>query len=420
MMNAKANLRVDITIVGAGLVGLAAAVALSQAGYSVALVDSAQSVQLPDALPVIDQNAAQDWDQRIYAISPRNAQWLASLGVWQLLNPARIGEMQAMEIWGDATQTPLHLLASDVNADHLGFIVEENAVKQALMQRVEALTVHTLFDCPCAKLNVSAHRAVLQLDNWQDLNNQQDLYAQQVIESALLLAADGANSWVRQQLDIGVQQKPYEQTAVVANFVAEKSHANIARQWFMQDASGASCILAWLPLPDNKISIVWSVSTQYAEILLKLTAEEFTQQVMTAGNAILGEFKLMAMPAAFPLVLKKADVLTQGCAVLVGDAAHRIHPMAGQGVNLGFRDIMDLLEVLNTKNPYQPVCDRALLKRYTRMRKADMLNMLMLTDGLYYLFESHSGIVQKLRSWGFSAAKYPAIKKMLVAHAIAL
>lgn len=404
MTNIEANLQSDITIVGAGLVGMAAAVALRQTGYSVTLVDS----QHPVKSDASSQSNAQDWDQRIYAISPRNAQWLTSLGTWQLLDSTRIGEMQGMEIWDDVSHAPLALSASDANAEHLGFIVEESALKQALMRRVEALGVHTCFESSCAKLNASAHQATLHLANAQ------------VITSELLLAADGANSWVRQKLGIGVQQRPYHQTAIVANFEVEKSHANIARQWFTQNADGESCILAWLPLPDNKISIVWSVSTQYAETLLKLTGTEFTQQVMAAGGNLLGEFKLMGSPAAFPLILKKSEVLTQDCVVLMGDAAHRIHPMAGQGVNLGFRDVMDWLEILATKNPYQSLHDSCLLKRYSRMRKADMLNMLMLTDGLYYLFESHQHILEKIRRWGFSMTKSKIAKKTLVANAIAL
>ncbi len=289
MRNIDAHLQSDITIVGAGLVGMAAAVALRQAGYSVTLVDS----QHPVKLDASSQSNVQDWDQRIYAISPRNVQWLASLGAWQLLDLTRIGEMQGMEIWEDVSHAPLVLSASDANAEHLGFIVEESALKQALMRRVEALGVHTCFESSCAKLNASAHQATLHLANAQ------------VITSELLLAADGANSWVRQKLGIGVQQRPYHQTAIVANFEVEKSHANIARQWFTQNADGESCILAWLPLPDNKISIVWSVSTQYAETLLNLTNAEFAKQVMVTGGNLLGEFKLMGSPAAFPLILKK-------------------------------------------------------------------------------------------------------------------
>lgn len=394
------KLDTDVTIVGAGLVGMSAAIALTKLGYSVALVDGQDPVQTGFDV--------QAWDQRIYAISPRNAEWLASLGVWQLLDTARIGEIEAMDIWENPERASLQLLASDVNADYLGFVLEESTLKRALGKCVEGLGVKTLFGVSFAALKVDARQSLLYLENGD------------VIESQLLLAADGANSWVRQQLGIAVQQKPYHQTAVVANFEVEKTHANIARQWFLPDTTGASSILAWLPLPDNKISIVWSVSTQCAKDLLKLTSEEFTQRVVVAGNNLLGEFKLMNKPEAFPLMLKTPSVLTQDCVVLVGDAAHRIHPMAGQGVNLGFRDVIDLLAILSAKNPYQPLRDPSLLKRYTRMRKADVLNMLMLTDGLYYLFESNYAVVEKIRRWGFSMSQSSIVKKTLVENAIAL
>jgi ubiquinone biosynthesis UbiH/UbiF/VisC/COQ6 family hydroxylase len=390
----------DVTIVGAGLVGMSAAIALTKLGYSVALVDGQDPVQTGFDV--------QAWDQRIYAISPRNAEWLANLGMWQLLDTARIGEIEAMDIWENPERASLQLLASDVNADYLGFVLEESTLKRALGKCVEDLGVKTLFGVSCAALKVDARQSLLHLENGD------------VIESQLLLAADGANSWVRQQLGIAVQKKPYYQTAVVANFEVEKPHANIARQWFLPDTTGASSILAWLPLPDNKISIVWSVSTQCANDLLKLASGEFTQLVMVAGANLLGDFKLMNKPAAFPLILKTPSVLTQDCVVLVGDAAHRIHPMAGQGVNLGFRDVIDLLSILSLKNSYQPLHDASLLKRYTRMRKADVLNMLMLTDGLYYLFESNYAVVEKIRRWGFSMSQSSIVKKTLVENAIAL
>jgi 2-octaprenylphenol hydroxylase len=390
----------DVTIVGAGLVGMSAAIALTKLGCSVALVDGQDPIQTGFDV--------QAWDQRIYAISPRNAEWLASLGVWQLLDTARIGEIEAMDIWENPERASLQLLASDVNADYLGFVLEESTLKRALGKCVEDLGVKTLFGVSCAALKVDARQSLLHLENGD------------VIEGQLLLAADGANSWVRQQLGIAVQKKPYYQTAVVANFEVEKPHANIARQWFLPDTTGASSILAWLPLPDNKISIVWSVSTQCANDLLKLTSGEFTQLVMVTGANLLGNFKLMNKPAAFPLILKTPSVLTQDCVVLVGDAAHRIHPMAGQGVNLGFRDVIDLLSILSVKNSYQPLHDASLLKRYTRMRKADVLNMLMLTDGLYYLFESDYALVKKIRRWGFSMSQNSIVKKTLVENAIAL
>ena len=398
-------LRTDVAIVGAGLVGLAAAVAVHQAGFSVVLVDSTNPA---------DANLADDtWDTRIYAISPKNAQWLEDLGVWPLMNQSRIGQMQSMEIFGEADsskgkQEPITLSANDVNADCLGYIVESKSLMQALLKQVETLGIQTRFDSPCEAVNNTPDKAVLHLPH------------QQLIESTLLLAADGSHSWIRQQLNMPMQQKSYEQTAIVANFTATKAHGNIARQWFAQDAENHNSILAWLPLPDNTISIVWSVSTNYADELLRLSVDEFTNTVKLAGNGILGDFKLLSPAMGFPLSLQKTSTLAQNSVILVGDAAHQVHPMAGQGVNLGFRDVVDLLDILKTKSQYQPLNDSSLLKRYTRTRKVDILNMVLLTDTLYHLFKSQNAAIKTVRSWGLAATKQQAIKKLLVSNAVSL
>lgn len=392
-------IKTDVAIIGAGLVGLAAAVAMQQAGQSVAIVDA--------KTPANIQLAENTWDTRIYAISPRNAAWLRELGVWQDLNPARIGHMQAMEIFGDTTLAPIHLLADDVNADDLGFIVEAGALSQALLKQVESLGIQRLFNAPCKTIQTAENSTTLTLENGQ------------VITSTLLIAADSSQSWVRQQLNLPLRHKSYQQSAIVANFIVEKSHGNIARQWF-SILEGKNSILAWLPLPDNTISIVWSVSTKVAETLLLLNDDEFTEKVQNAGGAVLGDLNLIGARAVFPLVMQKADDYTQQSVVFMGDAAHKIHPMAGQGVNLGFRDVMDFMHILKNKNPYQAVNDASLLKSYARKRKVDMLNMLLLTDGLYQLFESQNKVIKKVRHWGMSATNLKVIKKMLVENAIAL
>lgn len=400
-----ANIHADVTVVGAGLVGLAAGLALQHLGLDVVLIDEHAQVEAKyDDL---------SWDQRIYAISPSNANWLKDLGVWQHLNLARVTQVQTMQIWGDATPTPLDLSAEEVNADAMAFIVEERALKQALLQQVRQQALRILFGVKPHNVNILPNQAQLTLDNAQ------------VVQSALLLAADGANSWVRQQSNIAVTEKDYQQTAIVANFCTAKPHAGIARQWFRQEAlstdSNTHCgILAWLPLPDHKISIVWSVPTDYAHTLMQLDDVAFTQQVMQAGNSVLGEMTLLGERAAFPLVLKKADTLAQNTLVLIGDAAHRIHPMAGQGVNLGFRDVIDLTNILRHKNRYQALHDASLLKQYIRVRKADVLNMVSLTSGLYHLFESNNAVAQKVRNWGLMTTNHSAIKKTLVRRAIAL
>lgn len=402
------TLNTDIAIVGAGLVGLAAAVALHQAGFDVTIVDQQRVVNHG---PLADGES--DWDQRIYAISPANARWLTSLGAWPLLDQSRIGEMQSMEIYGDTAASVLSLRAEDANADDLGFIVEERALKNALLHRVQACGIRTLFGVACTSLTSFAERSVLCLSDGQ------------TVDSKLLIAADGVNSWVRQQLHIAVNQKPYHQTAIVANFTTEKPHGNIARQWFRRETwphnDADRCgILAWLPLPGNTISIVWSAPTAMAHELLGMGAQAFCSEVQRAGNAALGQLTMIGQPAAFPLTLKTSEDFVHHSIVLAGDAAHRIHPMAGQGVNLGFRDIVDLVDILNTRHPYQPINDMCLLKRYTRVRKSDLSNMLMLTNGLYHLFDSSNPVVKKLRNWGLSATNQQMLTKLLVKEAIAL
>ena len=154
--------------------------------------------------------------------------------------------------------------------------------------------------------------------------------------------------------------------------------------------------------------------------MLKLSGCDFTERVMEAGGNLLGGFKLQGSLAAFPLNLQKTNNLVQDCVVLIGDAAHQVHPMAGQGVNLGFRDVVDLVEILKNKHAFQSLNDANLLRQYVRIRKADNFKMMLLTDGLYQLFESQNRVVKLARRWGFSQTKHQAVKKLLVANAVAL
>lgn len=397
----------DIAIVGAGLVGLAASIALSKLGYSVTIIDA------KDPCKAASNSSAASWDQRIYAISPNNAAWLKELGAWQQLDSSRIGEMQVMEIWGDAADQPLTLSADDANAENLGFIVENSALMQTLLSQIQANSINTIFGARGDSLIFNRNTGTgsdvsIKLDNGETL------------KAKLLLAADGAHSWVRQQLNVHTQQKHYHQHAVVANFECERSHGNIARQWFAKDAGGENSILAWLPLPDDRISIVWSVSDLIAESLMQLSVDEFTQRVAQAGNNILGGMSLITEPASFPLLMQQSTGMAQDNVVLMGDAAHQIHPMAGQGVNLGFRDVIGLVETLNSKRAIQSIADPTLLRSYERKRKNDAAKMLLLTDGLFKLFGSQNRIALLTRNRGLSVIGQTWIKKILVENAVSL
>ena len=407
-----ASLRVDVTVVGAGLVGLAAALACHQAGYSVALLDSGPGQTQPqvnaDANSLWNANSQSDtssqWDARIYAISPNNAKWLADLGAWPLLDKARLGQINAMQIFADGV--PLSLEAEDESADCLAYVLESRALAQALYERVSMTGMPVLFNLGCVAFD--SITTTLQLAD------------KRTIQSGLVIAADGSQSWLRQQLGIAVQKKSYAQLGIVANFSVELDHAQVARQWFTGDRQDGGKILAWLPLSNKTVSIVWSVPLAYANELLALSPTAFTKAVMQAGGQALGDMRLLSPPVAFPLSRQTCERTVQDGVVLVGDAAHQIHPMAGQGVNLGFRDVIDLLASWQAKNSYQSLADSSLLKAYTRRRKADVLSMQLLTDGLFQVFASANPVLNSIRKTAWQLANQGLIKKTLLALALKL
>jgi ubiquinone biosynthesis UbiH/UbiF/VisC/COQ6 family hydroxylase len=235
------------------------------------------------------------------------------------------------------------------------------------------------------------------------------------LSAKLIVAADGGSSWTRGQAGITAQAHEYEQMGVVANFETELPHQHIARQWFSADG-----VLAWLPLPGNRISIVWSTSNNHAEHLQGLEAEDLVAEVAEAGKKMLGNMRLITPAVAFPLALQTAQQLVKPRLVLIGDAAHLLHPLAGQGVNLGFRDAIALVQTLLGRKPMQDIGNMMLLRRYERARKTDMMAMQYMTHGLHSLFASQQPMVNKLRNWGLALTnRQVALKKYLIKQAIA-
>ncbi len=381
----------DIVIVGAALVGASAAVTLAKQGFKVALVDrKSPLVALANA----------EWDSRIYAISPGNADWLKDLGVWQRMDAERVTPIAEMQIWGDAIAEALNFNAEDTFANNLGYILESSALEQALWDELQTLDVDISIGYEATLFEANEQGASLQLSDGRQL------------KAKLMIAADGGNSWLREQAGLTQQKTVYEHVGVVANFEVELPHQHIARQWFVDDG-----VMAWLPSAGNRISMVFS--TKHSQNLMALSPTELAEQVAQAGGNVLGKMHCITPAVAFPLVKQKASALISNRLVLTGDAAHQVHPMAGQGVNLGFRDVVELAQVLAERNPLADIGDRFLLRRYERARKADVIAIQGLTHALYTAFDSKQALVRTARNWGLSLPnKHPIIKRALMKQAL--
>ena len=381
----------DVVIVGASLVGASAAVALSKQGLRVALVDK--------KTPISSAIKDEAWDSRIYAISPGNAEWLKALGVWHHMDARRVTPIEAMHIWGDTNPDPLAFNAEEAFTNNIGYILESNALQQAIWDELKTLEVD-VFIGEGVSLDLSDQEAHVALIDGTQLS------------AKLLVGADGGGSWVRENAGLSQHKTFYEHVGVVANFEVTLPHQNIARQWFVEDG-----ILAWLPLAGNKISMVFS--TKHSEKLMALTPEGLAEFVEQTGDRVLGNMRVITPAQAFPLIKQKASALIANRLALVGDAAHQVHPMAGQGVNLGFRDAIELAQVLADRNPFADIGDQFVLRRYERARKADVLSMQSLTHGLYGAFDSKQALVRVARNWGLSLPnKHPILKRALMKQAL--
>jgi 2-polyprenylphenol 6-hydroxylase len=380
-------LEADIVVVGAGLVGLSAAIAFTQQGKSVILVDAKKLViKLKKA-----------WDERVYALTPATENWLKGIGVWAHVDSSRVCDINAMHMF-DETNQSLTLRDEDANLPKLGVIIENQQLMHALLTQVNALNVTLITDASCQKLQYGQDDVTLHLKG------------DMAIRTKLIVAADGVDSWLRREANIGASKKDFHQIAIVANFKAEKSHGNVARQWFHPHET-----LALLPLPNQHVSMVWAVSTEKASELLIQTETELAQTVLAESKGVLGDLRPAGKPLSFVLNQQTANSLIAKRLVLMGDAAHQIHPMAGQGVNLGFRDVIQLSSQLTKCHAMMDIGEQSFLRQYERARKADVLTMNSLTSGLDWLFASESSAVKKMTQWGFyNINKQLGIKKRLL------
>ena len=380
----------DIVILGGGLNGAALASALKNGPHSVALVEPH-----PPALPGSDAT----WDSRIYAYSPGNVDWLQALGAWR--EPVRAQAVYAMRIHGDAAGR-LTFDAIDAGLPELAWIAENSRLQAALWQ--------TLRGHP----NVSLLQSPASAVTWGEGDkprHQLHLQDGQTLTTNLLIGADGAMSWLRTQAGIGFDEEDYKHIGVVANFETEKPHRGSAFQWFRPDG-----VLAYLPLPGKLISMVWSTPPEHAAELQALLPEELARRATEAGAGALGNLRCITPAAGFPLKRRRAHEWVRPGLALIGDAAHTVHPLAGQGVNLGFRDSRLLAEALASGgNPGEI----GRLTTYAARRMEDVASMQFTTGSLKKLFARDDSLTQALRNWGMSLAnQIHPINQALTRHAV--
>lgn len=383
----------DVVVIGGGLVGAAAAIALARIGLKLAVVEAAPAPELP---------RDGSWDSRIYAISPGNMRFLDSLGAWSAQDHSRVAPIDAMHIQGDAGAA-LEFTADEANVGALGYIVESRQMHHALWMQMNAMPEITpFFSARPKRLRFEIGHAEAELADGTRLS------------ARLIIGADGGQSWTRTQAGVGVNSYDYQQMGVVANFETSMPPRDIARQWFRHDG-----ILAWLPLPGNRISIVWSTAPAHARELLAMSAQGLCEKVADAGGRLLGDLSLMTPAAAFPLCLQNAEVMAKPRLALLGDAGHLVHPMAGQGVNLGFHDVIELADVLKSYGAQCDPGDYGLLRRYERARKFDIAAMQAMTTGLHALFGSDLPALGRLRNLGMDFTnRQQWLKRRLMAHAM--
>jgi 2-polyprenylphenol 6-hydroxylase len=388
-------MKFDIVIIGGGLVGASLAVALKESDLKIALIES----HLPLTLP-----ADASWDSRIYAISPGSAAFLQDYGVWQMLDKARITPVHDMAVFGDDNAARLDFSAYDLGVSELAYIVENRQLQINVWNALTAANKNIKIFCPaqCASFT------------WHESHIDVQLTDGSLLQSALVVGADGANSWVRKQAGIEVARHAYQQVGVVANFSTELTHHNVAYQWFMRDG-----VLALLPMPGKQVSMVWSANDEKANQLQQLSDAALCQQVAEASCYTLGKMQLVTPPAGFPLNFVHVKSLVKPRLVLIGDAAHGIHPLAGQGVNLGMRDTRQLVATLTARELQTDCGDYMLLRRFERARKEDILAMEFVTDGLQKLFNNNNPTLSRLRNLGFEITNHlPLLKNRLMQHAL--
>lgn len=388
--------RVDVAVIGTGVVGLAAALGCAQQGLKVALVGPAPRRWIPS------QDAP--FDPRVYALAPASVGLLEALRAWPHADGERLQPVARMRVFGD-DGGELNFTAYAAAIERLATIVEESELLRILwlacgfapaLAHVEAPFESMAIDAagaPAASLRLAGGAA---------------------LQARLVIGADGRASAVRAAAGINAIEKPHGQTAVVAHFGSARSHRAVGHQWFTDEG-----IVALLPMPGDRVSLVWSAPEALAGDLMALDAGALAERVDRRSSNLLGPLQRLGGTHAFPLRDLRVDRVVAPRIVLLGDAAHVVHPLAGQGLNLGLLDVACLLDVLRAREPWRDVGDLPLLRRHERARAEPVGAMRLMVNSLSRLFLAPDPALRWLRNRGLSLVDAAGpVKSALVRRAV--
>jgi len=393
--------KVDVAIIGGGIVGLTIANLLKTLPIKVALIEASEPTDW----------SAEKYDLRVSAISKASEELFKQIGIWDRLVESRVSPYSDMLVWESAMNgsDALEFTATSVQQENLGHIIENKLIREVLYKALD--------DSQKAKLSTYCPEAIDSIAVDEKSASLQ-LKSGKTIRSKLIIAADGANSTTRKVLHLTSAARSYEQVGLVAHLQLEKPHISTAYQRFHQQE-----VLAFLPLENSKeVSMVWSIANTKAERVLSQSPEQIQEQLSEFMQNEFGSVTLLSSVRSFPLQLLHAEQYVRERVVLCGDAAHAIHPLAGQGVNIGLLDARSLVETLESawqKN--YDLGDLSILRQYERSRKAANVRMMGALDVLLDVFQSQQPIVQNMRRFGMGLVnRLGPIKQELMQHALGL
>jgi 2-octaprenyl-3-methyl-6-methoxy-1,4-benzoquinol hydroxylase/2-octaprenylphenol hydroxylase len=379
----------NVIIIGGGMVGLAFALELSaRRNISIAIIDPGE----------INPTIQPSFHTRVSAITPVSEAFLSKLGVWNRI--ARKQPFHSTKVWDQNSHGQLNFNASDEGLERLGSIVENDLIQSALFASLDREKIE------CIKSSLTTL-------NKTDEGYQVTLNDQKKLSCQLLIGADGAQSQVRRLSGIVTSEKDYQQQAIIANIACEKSFDGAIWQRFLCDS-----IIALLPLSDKQASIVWSCKNPLANELTDMQDTDFCRALCEALEYRFGKITLESDRKTFPLIERSANDYVLPNLALIGDAAHNIHPLAGQGVNLGFADAQELNMQLHT-HADKALGDHFVLRKYARARRTDNELMAKTMTGLNWIYKENNEVVRWLRGFGMNLIdETPLLKSFLQKHAL--